>query len=210
MCPDDEVHVVLLEETAHHIWPEDERYATIVLCPTCNILVWIGPEEIANQSRVRHVSRANQTTNLIEIVDLWRQPTMHAHDFFVDQTTDRHTIEHIAELLPHLNVVAPLALIIKPIDPGDGCTFVVSSQLEKVLWVFRLVRKHQRDGFETLLTAIDVVTEEDIVAIGWHSTILEEAQEIVVLAMHIAADFDGRFELKQRTLAQEDFAYGSA
>mmetsp|Transcript_119900 Transcript_119900/g.187270 ORF Transcript_119900/g.187270 Transcript_119900/m.187270 type:complete len:202 (-) Transcript_119900:79-684(-) len=201
---------MFLQEAAHYIRPKNEGNSTIIFCPSCDVLIWVSPQEITNQTCVWHIRWTHQATDLVEVIYLWRQTSMHAHNLLVDKSTNRHAIEDVAELLPHLDVVAPLALIVEPVDPGDRCTFVVSSQLEKVFRVFRLVRKHQRDGFETLLTAIDVVTEEDIVALGWHSTILEEAQEIVVLAMHIAADFNGRFELKQRTLAQEDFAHGSA
>lgn len=36
---------------------------------------------------------------------------MHADDFFIDDGTDGHDVEHIEEILPNLEVIASLALI---------------------------------------------------------------------------------------------------
>ena len=48
---------------------------------------------------------------------------MHAHDFFVNEAAHRHAIEDVAELLPHLDVVATLALIV---EAGRGAGQVVN------------------------------------------------------------------------------------
>ena len=63
---------------------------------------------------------------------------MHAHDLLVNHTTHRHTIEDVAELLPHLDVVAALALIVEAVDARDRGTLVVSTQLKEVFWILHL------------------------------------------------------------------------
>ncbi len=47
-----QVHVVLLEESGDDIWAESEGDTTVVFGPSGDILVWVGPEEIAEESAV--------------------------------------------------------------------------------------------------------------------------------------------------------------
>jgi len=72
---------------------------------------------------------------------------MHAHDLLINDAADRHAIEDVTELFPKLDVVPTLALIVKSIDARDGCAFVISTELEKVLWVLALVSEHEDDCF---------------------------------------------------------------
>eukprot|EP00404_Azadinium_spinosum_P006159 CAMPEP_0180437786 /NCGR_PEP_ID=MMETSP1036_2-20121128/11729_1 /TAXON_ID=632150 /ORGANISM="Azadinium spinosum, Strain 3D9" /LENGTH=51 /DNA_ID=CAMNT_0022443859 /DNA_START=30 /DNA_END=182 /DNA_ORIENTATION=- len=51
---------------------------------------------------------------------------MHAEDLLVNNCTHWHAIKHVAELFPQLDVVSPLAFIIKTVDPGDGGTFMIA------------------------------------------------------------------------------------
>jgi len=111
-----QVHVVLLQEAAHDVWPEDEGDTAVVLSPTGDVLVWISPQEVANHASVWHVGWAYQAAKLIEVCDLWGQAAVHAHDFLIDEPTDRHAVEDIAELLPHLDVVTSLALVVEAVD----------------------------------------------------------------------------------------------
>ena len=63
----------------------------------------------------------------------------------VDDGGEGHHVEDVLELLPHLDVVSPLALVVEAVDAGDRCTLVVATELEEVLREFDLVGKHQRD-----------------------------------------------------------------
>jgi hypothetical protein len=47
-----EVHVVFLEEARDDVWTKGERDTAVVLGPAGDILVWIGPEEIAEKAAV--------------------------------------------------------------------------------------------------------------------------------------------------------------
>lgn len=65
---------------------------------------------------------------------------------------------------------------------------MVATQNEEVLRVLDLVGKEQADGFERLLATVDVVAQEEIVGLGGKAAIFEQAQEIIVLAVNIAAN----------------------
>lgn len=101
---------------------------------------------------------------------------MHAKDFFVNNSSNGETIETVCECFPQLNVVPSLALVIKSIDSIDGSTLVISSQEEKVLWVFNLVSQEKAYSFETLLSSVDIVSQEEIVSIRGESSILKQSQ----------------------------------
>jgi hypothetical protein len=45
-----QVHIVLLQEPRNDIRAESERYTSVILRPACDVLVGIGPEEIAEKA----------------------------------------------------------------------------------------------------------------------------------------------------------------
>ena len=51
-----------------------------------------------------------------------------------------------------------------------------------------LVGKKEADDFEPLLAAVDVVTQEKVVSLWRESAILKEAEQIGVLAVHVACE----------------------
>lgn len=65
---------------------------------------------------------------------------------------------------------------------------MVAAQDEKVLGILDLVGEEQADGLQRLLATIDVVTEEEVVGLWWEAAVLEQAQQIVVLSVDVAAD----------------------
>jgi len=62
-----------------------------------------------------------------------------------------------------------------------------------VTWTTYLIRKQQANGLETLLAAVNVVPQEQVVGLGWKPSVLKEPQQIWILTMDIAcanyADF---------------------
>jgi hypothetical protein len=87
---------------------------------------------------------------------------------------------------------------------------MVAPQEKEVFGVLYLVAEEKEDGFETLLPAVDIVAEEEVVGGWWEATHFEQAYEIRVLAMHVTDNFDGRRELNEGGLAEEDLACGLA
>mmetsp|Transcript_47028 Transcript_47028/g.132283 ORF Transcript_47028/g.132283 Transcript_47028/m.132283 type:complete len:209 (-) Transcript_47028:231-857(-) len=201
---------MLLKELLHDVGAKDVRHATVVLRPTANVLVRIRPEEVADEPCVRHVGRAHQAPDLLEVGYLWGEASVHANDLLVDEAADWQAIEHVAELLPELDVVAALALVIKPIDASDGCALVVASQQEEVLGELRLVGEEQGNCLQALLPSVHVVAQKYVVALRGELAVLEDAQEVVVLPVHIAANLQRRLQLEERVLRQEYISSGHA
>lgn len=128
---------------------------------------------------------------------------MHSEDLLVNDGGNGKAVKAVGESLPELDVVSALALIVETVDTVDRGTFVVSTQNEEVLGVLDLVRKEEADGLEGLLATVDVVTEEEVVGLRRETAIFEETQEVIVLAVDIAANLarrmldGGRFRLKR-------------
>jgi len=131
---------------------------------------------------------------------------MHAKDFLINEGSNREAVEAVGESLPELNVISSLALIVEAVDSVDGGALVVSSEDEEVLWVFDLVGEQKADGLEGLLSTIDVISQEEIVGLWWESSILEKAEQVVVLSVDISADLDWGLELEKDWLGDEDLA----
>mmetsp|Transcript_54924 Transcript_54924/g.158939 ORF Transcript_54924/g.158939 Transcript_54924/m.158939 type:complete len:202 (+) Transcript_54924:408-1013(+) len=197
---------MLFEELGDHIIAEDPRDAAVVLCPPLNVLVGVSPKQVAQKACVRNIRGAHHALDLVHAFDLGREAAMHADDLLVDQAAHREAVEDITELLPQLDVVPPLALVVEAVDPGDRRALVVSSKQEEVLGELDLVSEEQGDGLQALFAAVDVVPQEDVVALRREVPVLEDPEQVVILTMDIAANLQRRLELQQRALAQEDLA----
>ena len=82
---------------------------------------------------------------------------MDAKDLLVDDGRKGEDIEDVLELLPHLDIVPPLALVVEAVDAVDRRALVVAAQQEEVFRVLDLVRKQQADDLEAVLATVDVV-----------------------------------------------------
>jgi hypothetical protein len=51
----DEVQVVPAQELGHHVLTEGEGHAAVVLAPAYDVLVGVGPQQVAQQTRVRDI-----------------------------------------------------------------------------------------------------------------------------------------------------------
>ena len=116
---------------------------------------------------------------------------MHGENLLVDDRGNGKTVEAVGEGLPELDVVATLALVVEAVDAVDGGALVVAAEDEEVLGVLDLVGEEKADGLEGLLATVDVVAEEEVVGLGGEAAVLEETEEIVVLAVDITADLGG-------------------
>ena len=67
-----QVEVVLLQEDAHYVWTEDEADSSVVLLPTVHVLLWVGPEQIAEQSCVWNVSWPHNSSDLLHVAEFRR------------------------------------------------------------------------------------------------------------------------------------------
>merc|ERR1712048_787234 len=65
MRSNNEVHIMLLEKAAYDVGSKDEGNTTVILLPSCNVFIRICPQEVANQTSVRHIRWPYETANLI-------------------------------------------------------------------------------------------------------------------------------------------------
>lgn len=78
---------------------------------------------------------------------------------------------------------------------------MVSSQKENLLRVLELKRKQKAEHFQTLRAPVDIVTQEEVVVASNVSGFdgrfpdVEEAHEIVVVAVNVTKDFDRWLEV---------------
>ena len=77
---------------------------------------------------------------------------------------------------------------------------MIASEQEKVFRVLDLEREQEADHLHRLLAAVDVVAEEEVVGVGRKAAVLEKAQQVVELAVDVAAHFDRRLELEKHRL----------
>jgi hypothetical protein len=129
-----------------------------------------------------------------------------AEDLFIDDSREWEAVEAICECFPELDVISPFAFVVEAVDSVDGGAFVVSSEKEEVLWVFDFVSEEEADSFQGLLSSIDVVSKEQVVGLWRKGAVLEESEQIVVLAVNVTTDFQRSLKLEKDWLGQEHFA----
>ena len=101
---------------------------------------------------------------------------MHAENFLVDEGGDRQAIEDVAKDAPESNGISTLAFIVETIDAVDLGALVIAPEKEEVLRVLNLVAEKKADGFNRLLSAVDVVTQEEVVCFRWEPSVFEDPQ----------------------------------
>ena len=204
----DEVEVLLLEERREDVCAKHVTHSTLVLAPAACLAVGVAPEQVAEDPVVGDGAGAVDLLDLVDGGEVGGEAAVHAEDAVADERGDGQAVEAVAEFLPQLDVVAPLALVEKAVDAVYGVGFVIPAQQEKVLRVFYLVREEETNGFDILLAPVDVVAEEKIVGGGGVAAPLEGAQQVVVLAVDVAADLQWGLELEEHGLFKEDLAAG--
>ena len=204
MGPNDEVEVVPAEELPDDISPEGEGDTAVVLAPSGDGGVRIGPQDVAQQPRVGNVAGTGDVGDLLHLAQLRAEAAVHADDLVVDDGAAREAVEGVAEGLPQLDGEAAAALVVEAVDAVDAGALVVAAKDEEVFGILDLVREEEADDLEGLLAAVDVVAEEEVVGLGGESAVLEQAEEVGVLAVDVAADLDGGAELEEHGLGEED------
>lgn len=116
---------------------------------------------------------------------------MHGKDLFVNNGRNRQAVEAVGEGLPQLDVVPPLALVVEAVDAVDRRALVIAAKHEKVLGVLDLIRQQQADRLQRLLAAVNIVAQKQVVGLGREPAVLEQAQQVVVLPVDVAADLYG-------------------
>mmetsp|Transcript_25476 Transcript_25476/g.51803 ORF Transcript_25476/g.51803 Transcript_25476/m.51803 type:complete len:309 (-) Transcript_25476:121-1047(-) len=202
----DEIEIVFSVELLYDVGTEGERHTTIALCPSADVGVGVSPENIAQKACVRNIRGAQDTPDLLHAVQVWGEPAMYAEDLVVDDGRDGKAVENHVEGLPKLQAVAPLALVIEPIDSIDGRALVVTAKHEEVFGVLNFVRQKKADTFQPLWSTVHVVPKEQVVGLRWKPAILKKPEKIRILSMNIANNLQRRLEFQEHRLGHEDLS----
>jgi hypothetical protein len=158
----DQVHVVFLQEARDNVRTECETDTSVVFAPASDVLVRIGPQEIAEKTAVRdlssqytwaieglqdtHIRRSHDPPDLLHGVEVRAETAVHGENLLIDNGSDGQAVEAVGECLPQLDIVSSLALIVETVDTVDRGALVVTTENEEVLRVLDLVCEEQADG----------------------------------------------------------------
>ena len=95
-----EIHIVSIEELGNNISAESKRDTTIVLTPSLHVLVWIGPEEIAQEAGIWHICGPHDTPDLLHGLEVRREAAVTTEDLLVDYGRYGQAVEAVRERLP--------------------------------------------------------------------------------------------------------------
>ena len=163
MATADEVEIILIQELSDNISSKRTRDTSIAITPSFMLLIRIRPKQITKKTVVRNLSRPLNLPNLLQILQLRRQPPVHTQDLVVDEGGNGQTVEAVGEYLPQPDVEPPFAFVVEAVYPVDLRVLVVASQEEDLGRVADFVSQEEADRLEALLASVDVVAEEEVV-----------------------------------------------
>ena len=156
-----QVDMVPLVELPDNVGTKHIGDTSIVVTPALDVDLRVRPEQVAQQTCVRHILRTILLVDHVQLVEVGAESTVHTEDLVVDDGANWKHIEAEAELFPDLNVVPSLALIIKSIHSVDRLALVVASQKIEMLRVLDFVGQQKDDGLDALLSSVNVVSYEE-------------------------------------------------
>ncbi|TKW51225.1 hypothetical protein CTA1_2028 [Colletotrichum tanaceti] len=158
------------------------------------------------------LSRGKSSTHgsqVIEGVKLGAQTTVDAQELFVHDGSQGQAAEGLhAGLVNGLGVLV-LALELEGKVVGQVATLVVTAEQPQGLGVVDLQAPEIQDALDAEVASVDIVAEEKVSRLGGVAPNFEELHQIVVLAVDVTADGDGRIHLEQVGLGAEQFCAGS-
>jgi hypothetical protein len=87
----------------------------------------------------------------------WRKTAVDAKDLACNNRGNGKRVEGINKSFPDLNVTSSFAFIVKAVDSGNVCAFVISAEKEEILRIFEFVAQEKQNGLQRLLPSIYVV-----------------------------------------------------
>jgi hypothetical protein len=72
-----QIHVMSLQEPRDNVRSERETDASIVLGPASDVLVRVGPKQVAEETRIGNVGRSHDPSDLLHRLEVGRETTVH-------------------------------------------------------------------------------------------------------------------------------------
>ena len=189
----DEIEVIFGEEVLNDGFAETVADSSLIVFPVKGRVTRIAPEEIIKKAVVGHVGRTRYSSDVVHSRKRRRQSAVDTEDLASYKCRDRQTVKDVHKRLPHFDVTASLAFIVKSVycsrdeDSAQSSavlqtllltscyvrTLVIAPKEEEVFGVFDLVAEQEQDSLQALLTAVDIVAEEKVVCFRWEAAHLE-------------------------------------
>lgn len=213
MRSDEHAEVVTLQEGVQVVWAEVhdvilfKGIADVVMLESTDFFafVWIAPEKIDDLLVVLNVVRTKldfewslNFFDTFNVSDLGANTSMTTENTLLlisNNNCEWKVIESIIDLSEAAVGVVDIllqslgALVSKAEVFIDVAILVVSSQHHDLLWVFEFEGHEQADYFKTVLTLVNVVSEEEVVKsvnisiLKWELPDIEESHQIDVLSV---------------------------
>jgi len=105
----------------------------------------------------------------------------------VDEGGERKVVEQICEKFPYVGVsVLTETFIVEAIDLGDLAGFVVPTEDRDALGVSDFESNEEGDGFDGVVSSINIITHKKVVRIWIWSPNSEELHQVMELAVDIS------------------------
>mmetsp|Transcript_10748 Transcript_10748/g.29644 ORF Transcript_10748/g.29644 Transcript_10748/m.29644 type:complete len:324 (-) Transcript_10748:259-1230(-) len=155
-------------------------------------IVRIAPEQVANGSLVRHFLHAIELSHVINGIEGRRQSGVGTVNGIFHQRRNGQVIKQVGKEFPNVGVaVFANALVVKAVDLRDLSTFVIAANQKDAVGVPYFVTDQHGDGFDAVITAIDIVPQKEVIGIGNFPANGKDFHQIVPLSMNISHNGHG-------------------
>jgi len=144
---------------------------------------------------------------MVQRVNRRRKTTVKTEDLVLNQGSEGEIVKEVGEGFPNVGVsILAETLVIESIDLSNLTRLVVSAEDGNAILIADLKGDQEGHGLDRVVTAIDVVTHEEIVRVGRVAADAEELHEIVELTVNITTDGDGAAHRLDVGLFHQDLA----
>lgn len=133
---------------------------------------------------------------IVQGVKLWRQSSVNAEKLFVHNSRQWQGTERFHACLVDILRVLVLTLQLEGEIISQMATLVVTTKKPQAVWIPDLQGPEVEHTLNGKVSAINIVSEEEVSGVRGVSADLEQLHQIVVLAVDISADGDWRIHLE--------------
>mmetsp|Transcript_2475 Transcript_2475/g.5709 ORF Transcript_2475/g.5709 Transcript_2475/m.5709 type:complete len:382 (+) Transcript_2475:167-1312(+) len=185
--PRDEVQVVPFVEHGYDVSTKQVPGPTWTEAPPIDLL-GIGPHEIAHGAIVGNLLLAVDNAYLIQSVDAGTEPAVDGKYLVLDDGREGKVVEDFGAVPPDVDAAKLAeALVVEAVDLGDLSALVVATDEGDAVGISYLQREEEKESFDTVVTTVDEVSEEEVVFVGTFASDFKEFDQVVELAMDISA-----------------------
>jgi len=112
-----------------------------------------------------------ESSDVVKSINTWGKTSVETEDLVIDEGGKGEVVEEVCEVFPYVGVaILSEALVVEPVDLSNLAGFVVTTEDCDSLRVSDLEGHEEGDGFDRVVTSINIVAHEEIVGIWVRST----------------------------------------